>query len=71
MVDTILRIMETWPLQLVLQTPTGNVQVMLAENVRIRRGGELIDPGQLRTGQRVRVLMQEANGAISELEIVN
>lgn len=71
MVDTILRIMETWPLQLVLQTPSGNVQVMLAENVRIKRGGVLIDPGKLRPGQHVSVLMNEANGAVSELEIVD
>ena len=72
MVDTILNIMETWPLQLVLQTSAGKVQMMLAENTNIKHGREEnLDPGKLRPGQHVRVLKQAANGAIAELEIVD
>jgi hypothetical protein len=69
MVDTILRIMETWPLHLVLQTPTGDLHVGLAENVILKRGGVLVDPGTLKPGQRVRILRREANGSVAELEI--
>jgi len=71
MVDTILRIMETWPLHLVLQTPAGNLQVGLAENVHITHGGIPVDPGELRPGQRVRVLMRTNKGTVSELEIID
>jgi hypothetical protein len=69
MVDTILQIMETWPLHLVLQTPTGNLHVGLAEDVIIKRGEVLVDPGAFKPGQRVRVLKRKANGLVAELEI--
>lgn len=72
MADTILNIMETWPLQLVLQTSTGKVQMMLAEDTNIKHGREEhIDPGKLRPGQHVRVLKRAASGAIAELEIID
>jgi hypothetical protein len=68
---TIVHIMESWPLQLALQIPDGHVQVMLAEKVRIKREGVLVDPGALQPGQRVRVLLQTTNGAVAELEIID
>ena len=68
---TIIDVMETWPLQLRLMTPTGKLKVRLAENVHVKRGGVLVGPGELSPDQRVRVLNQETNGAVSELEIVD
>lgn len=66
---TIVHIMESWPLQLALQTPAGREHVVLAENVRIQRAGVLVDPGALQPGQRVRVLIRTTKGAVAELEI--
>jgi hypothetical protein len=68
---TIVRIMESWPLQLVLQTPAEREHVVLAENIRIRRAGVLVDPGVLQPGQHVRMLMWTARGEIAELEILD
>jgi hypothetical protein len=70
---TVLHIMESWPLQLVLQTPAGREQIVLAENARIQRNGVPASPGALQPGQRVRVLIQTTNGArrIAELEIMD
>jgi hypothetical protein len=68
---TIIDIMESWPLQLKLQTPTGQEQVMLDENVRIYHAGLLVDPNKLRPGQHVQVLTRSIshNKRISEIEI--
>ena len=71
MESTIVHIMESWPLQLALQTPAGREQVMLAENVRIQRAGVLVDPGELQPGQRVRVLIRTTKGKVAELEIID
>jgi hypothetical protein len=71
MESTIVHIMESWPLQLALQWPSGQEQVMLAENVRIQRAGVLVDPGALQPGQRVRVLIRTTKGEVAELEIID
>jgi len=68
---TIIHIMESWPLQLALQTPTGREQVSLAENVLIRRAGILVDPSALQPGGRVRLLKRTARGEIAELELLD
>lgn len=68
---TIRRIMESWPLQLALQTATGVEEFMLAEGATIWRSGILVDPGALRPGQSVRVLLRTPRGEIAELEIVD
>ena len=68
---TIAQIMESWPLQLMLQTPAERIHVVLAENVRIRRAGVLVDPGVLQPGQRIRVLMRTTRDEIAELEILD
>lgn len=72
METTIIHIMESWPLQLVLQNQTVKEDVVLDENVRIYRAGVLVDPGVLRPGQHVRVLRRStANHAkVAELEII-
>lgn len=63
--------MESWPLQLALQSPAGKEQVMLDENVHIHRAGTLVDPGELRPGQHVQVLTRSTSGdgRVTELEI--
>jgi hypothetical protein len=68
---TIIHVMESWPLQLALQTPAGPEHMMLAENVRIQRAGELVDPSALRPGQHIQVLMRTSKGEIAELEIID
>jgi hypothetical protein len=68
---TILRIMESWPLQLALQTPAGIEHVMLTESATIRHSGILTDPGALRPGLSIRVLMRTPRGEIAELEILD
>ena len=68
---TIVLITESWPLQLALQTPAGREHVVLAEDVRIQRGGALVDPGALKPGQLVRVLNRTTKGEIAELEILD
>lgn len=67
---TIEYIMESWPLQLVLQTPHGREHVALAENARIQRAGMQVDPGDLQPGQHVRIVSQTSQGTIAELEIL-
>ncbi len=68
---TIVNIMESWPLQLALQTAAGSEQVALAENVLIQRAGVTVDPSTLRPGQTVRLLKRTPRGEIAELEILD
>jgi hypothetical protein len=64
-------VMESWPLQLSLQTSGGDEQVALAEETVIKRAGVRVAPGVIEPGQRVRVTMRTTNGyrIVSELEI--
>lgn len=66
-------VMESWPLQLSLQTPAGDEQVALDENAIIKRAGVRVDPGLLRPGQRVRVTIRTTDGdqIVTELEILD
>jgi hypothetical protein len=66
-------VMESWPLQLSLQTPAGKTQVALSENVIIKHAGVRVDPGGLRPGQRVQVTIHTTNGdqVVTELEILD
>lgn len=68
---TVINIMESWPLQLALQTPAGREQVALAENVLIQRAGIPVDPSALRPGQTVRLLKRTTRGEVAELEILD
>lgn len=67
---TIIHIMESWPLQLALQTAAGREEVALAENVLIQRAGIPVDPSALQPGQPVRLLKRTTRGEIAELEIM-
>lgn len=67
----IVHIMESWPLQLVLQTSTGRDHVALTEDVYIRQSGRRIDPGALQPGQHVRVVRRTATLQIAEMEVLD
>lgn len=68
----IVHVMESWPLQLVLQTATGQEHGVLAEKVSIQRsGGVSVEPGALRPGQRIRVLTWTSRGEIAKLQILD
>jgi len=67
----ILQIMESWPLQVTLKTADGIEHAMLAEKVSIWYFGVAVDPGVLRSNQRIRVLTRTPQGEIAELEILN
>ena len=62
--------MESWPLQLALQTPSGLEHVTLAKDAWIQHAGASVDPSALHPGQRVRVLKRTARGEAAELEIL-
>lgn len=66
---TIVYIMESWPLQLVLQTSTGREHVSLAEDAYIQHAGKRVDPGVLHPGQRIRVVQHTTMMQIAEMEI--
>jgi hypothetical protein len=68
---TIIHIMESWPLQLALQSPTGSEHAALAENARILRGCVIVGPGELRPGQSVEVIFRTTKGEITELRILD
>jgi hypothetical protein len=67
---TIVQVMESWPLQLALQTADEVVHVMLAEKVSIMRKGLAVDPGALHPGQKIRVLSRTPQGSVLALEIL-
>jgi hypothetical protein len=48
-------VMETWPLQLAVQTSAGIYHVLLRENATVTSGGHPVSPGRLRAGHAVRV----------------
>jgi hypothetical protein len=52
---TIRSVMESWPLQLVVDTETGRWQVALRDDTAITRYGEPADAHQIAPGVRVRV----------------
>jgi hypothetical protein len=70
MESKIINIMESWPLQLTLQSSGAMEQVTLAEGVRISRSGSTMDTGDLHPEQTIRIVTQAANGQVTELEIL-
>jgi hypothetical protein len=52
---TIRSVMESWPLQLVVETATGRWQVALRDDTTIARNGEPADAHQIVPGVRVRI----------------
>lgn len=52
---TILEVMESWPLQLVVDAEQDRFQVALKEDTQVLEDSERVDPGRFRPGLRVRV----------------
>ncbi len=52
---TIVEVMESWPLQLVIQTQSGTQHVVLAPNAAITAKGLSVGPEMLKPGVRVRI----------------
>jgi hypothetical protein len=52
---TIVEVMESWPLQLTVETETGRYHVALLSETTITREGETVDPGELLPDLQVRV----------------
>lgn len=67
----ILNIMESWPLQLTINIHGDHKQFTLADQVTVLRGGKIVDPGQLRPGQKVRVSISETEASIISIEIID
>jgi hypothetical protein len=51
----IVEVMESWPLQLTVETGTGRYHVELLSETTITREGETVDPGELLPDLQVRV----------------
>ena len=52
---SIVEVMESWPLQLTVETEAGRYQVSLLSETTVTREGETVDPGELMPGLRIRV----------------
>lgn len=52
---TILEVMESWPLQLLVQTGKTKNFIGLSEHTTVMRGGRSVDPGVLSPGMLVRI----------------
>lgn len=52
---TIVAVMESWPLQLVVDTPAGRKQVALRADTVVTRGDAVADPHAITVGARVHV----------------
>lgn len=51
----ILKVMESWPLQLVVDTPSGRLDVLLSEDAKITKAGLLVDTRALTLGTKIRL----------------
>ena len=61
---TIVQIMESWPLQLVIETEAGQQHVVLAPDAAITARGQTVLPEKLKAGVKVRIegVASESNG---------
>jgi hypothetical protein len=48
-------VLETWPLQLVVQTEQGRYDITLSEDTRVVRNQAQVSPGELRPGLTVEI----------------
>jgi len=58
----IVEVMESWPVQLVVQTRDGRYHVELLSQASVERGNQKVDPGQLVPNMQVRVEGQSGSG---------
>jgi hypothetical protein len=70
MEGTIVSIMEIWPIRLSLKTNRGSVLVQLQEGTNIEKNSKRIDPGDLRNGDRIRVIGASADELVYAKEII-
>jgi hypothetical protein len=68
----ILQVMESWPLQLLIQTENEKKTVGLTLDTTILRGGRVVDAGQLRPNvlTRLSLLENPANPAEAVVEAI-
>jgi hypothetical protein len=52
----IVRVMESWPLQLVVDTPSGRLGVLLTEETKIMQRGRTAGPSALLPGEKIRLV---------------
>jgi hypothetical protein len=67
----ILNIMESWPLQLTVDTQEGPKQFTLDRQVTVRERGNIVDPGKLRPGQKIQIVISETIASIISIEIID
>jgi hypothetical protein len=60
---TIVEVMESWPLQLTVETETGRYHVALLSETTITREDETVDPGELLPDLQVRVEGQRTDSS--------
>jgi len=68
---TIVGVMETWPLQLSVDTGEDVCQVSLAQSTSITYGGRPADPAHLLPGRRVRVEGESSNAHAMKAERID
>jgi len=61
-VGNIVRVMESWPLQLVVDTSSGSLGVLLTEETRIMQRGQSVGTNALLPGKKVRLLGRSKPG---------
>lgn len=57
----ILAVMESWPLQLRVETSSGSYDVQLLEDTKITRQGQVVEPGELKSDMQVKIEGQGSN----------
>ncbi|MEO0688212.1 MAG: hypothetical protein AAFY76_24930 [Cyanobacteria bacterium J06649_11] len=51
----IIQVMESWPIQLSVETSSGTYDVQLLEDTKITRQGKIVKPGELNPNMRVKI----------------
>ena len=62
----ILEVMESWPLQLIVQSGGQTLSISLADNTIVRRARTIVGPGVLAPGQGVRISTSSEDDQIAE-----
>ncbi|AOX02194.1 hypothetical protein BJP34_24595 [Moorena producens PAL-8-15-08-1] len=63
----IVAVMESFPLQLKVETQSGSYSVQLLSDTKITRQGETVDPGKLSPDQKVRIKGQSSASSKSAM----
>lgn len=68
---TVVDVMETWPLQLSIQTADGLFHVVLSESTVITAEGRAVDAGAVRPGMAIEVRGESSGAQRMAAECVN